>query len=60
MGYNVPKAPFNLAEFLSEKAPRRPVKRRMPFAYRRGSTVQETAPDTEDLADAKPEQALPT
>jgi hypothetical protein len=58
MGYNVIKTPFNLAEFLSEKAPKRPYKRRMPYPYSRGSVAQPTVPEDDTPAPETP--AAPT
>ncbi len=54
MGYNVSKPPFNLAEFLSQKAPKRPLKRRMPYPYSRGSEAPQApeAAQADDVVDA--------
>ena len=58
MGYNVAKPPFNLAEFLSQKAPRRPYKRKFPANVRLGSetsypaTVEDTPVETGELPGA--------
>jgi hypothetical protein len=57
MGYNVSKPRFNLAEFLAEKAPKRPYKRRGPYMASRGSEVpapKEQAEDDEAEAVADP------
>lgn len=50
MGYNVAKPPFNLAEFLSQKAPKRPYKRKFPANVRLGSET--SYPASEDAAPA--------
>jgi hypothetical protein len=55
MGYNTIKTPFNLAEFLSEKAPKRPYKRRMAYAYSRGSEAIVTEPEVAESAEETPE-----
>ncbi len=58
MGYNTIKTPFNLAEFLSEKAPKRPYKRRMAYAYSRGSEAVTVEP--EEAANAETTPAEPS
>lgn len=65
MGFNVSKTPFNLAEFLSQPAPKRPYKKKGPtFGYRQpqndgnipdappaAAAPQPGAPGTEPAAD---------
>lgn len=55
MGYNTIKTPFNLADFLNEKAPKRPYKRRMAYAYSRGSEAVVTEPEVADSAEESPD-----
>lgn len=47
MGYNVAKPPFNLAEFLSQKATRRVTKRRFTANIRLGSQAVAEADATQ-------------
>ena len=51
MGYNTSKPPFNLAEFLSEKATRRPTKRRFAAVGQQGSQTS-YAPAEEQALEA--------
>ncbi|MCB6177857.1 hypothetical protein LHP98_06890 [Rhodobacter sp. Har01] len=45
MGYNVSKPPFNLTEFLSQKATKRPTKRRFASFTRLGSQAVTDKPE---------------
>ncbi|WP_225030069.1 hypothetical protein [Xinfangfangia pollutisoli] len=52
MGYNTSKPPFNLAEFLSEKATRRPTKRRFAANGQLGSQTSYAAPAEEEALES--------